>query len=195
MSSKWKFYVSGICFGKIEVEDQGIFHQPYDVYTGTFQEKQVLDSGFTLYQEMGKMNVLEALEQLAEYEAGVAEGKDKFTTESGQIYTKRCDGEYVQRIVKFPKDLVTDGGKVVAVITPWRDQCAILVKEGFEDRTILKTWKEKYQAPLWNIRPKETYMVAMRDGVRLATDVYLPDCEGKVPTVLIRTIIPGKKLF
>ncbi len=187
MSSKWKFYVSGICFGKIEVEDQGIFHQPYDVYTGTFQEKQVLDSGFTLYQEMGKMNVLEALEQLAEYEAGVAKGKDKFTTESGQIYTKRCDGEYVQRIVKFPKDLVTDGGKVVAVITPWRDQCAILVKEGFEDRTILKTWKEKYQAPLWNIRPKETYMVAMRDGVRLATDVYLPDCEGKVPTVLIRT--------
>ncbi len=187
MNSKWGFYVSGICFGKLEIEGKKIYHRPYDVYTGIFQEKEVLTSEFTMYQEMGKMNVLEALERLDEYEAGVAEGKDKFTTASGQIYTKRCEGEYVQRIVKFPKDIMTDGGNVFAIITPWRDQCAILVKEGFEDRTILKTWKEKYQEPLWNIRPKETHMVAMRDGVRLATDVYLPDRDGKIPTVLIRT--------
>ena len=187
MSNKWSFYVSGLCFGKLEIEEGNIYHCPYDVYTGTFLEKELLTSEFSMYQEMGKMNVLEALERIEEFEIGAAEGTDKFTTASGQIYTKRCDGEYVQRIVKFPKDIMTDGGKVFAIITPWRDQCAILVKEGFEDRTILKTWKEKYQEPLWNIHPKETHMVAMRDGVRLATDVYLPDCEGKVPAVLIRT--------
>ena len=33
----------------------------------------------------------------------------------------------------------------------------------------------------------ETTMVPMRDGVRLATDVYQPDGEGPWPTVLIRT--------
>ncbi len=187
MSNKWRFYVSGLCFGKLEREDGKIYHCPYDVYTGTFLKKELLSPAFTMYQEMGKMNVLEALERIEECEIGAAEGAESFTTSGGQIYTKRCEGEYVQRIVKFPKDIMLDSGKVFAIITPWRDQCAILVKEGFEDRTILKIWKEKYQEPLWNIRPKDTHMVAMRDGVHLATDVYLPDCEGKVPTVLIRT--------
>lgn len=187
MSNRWKFYVSGICFGKMEIEDQMIYHSPLDVHTGIFQERQVFTSNFKMYQEMGKMNVLEALNSLDEYETELAGNPEKFTTASGQIYTKRCEGEYVQRIVKFPKDLIVDCGKVVAIITPWRDQCAVLVKEGFEDRTILKTWNEKYQAPLYNIRPKETHMIAMRDGIRLATDVYLPDTADKVPTVLIRT--------
>jgi len=187
MNNKWRYYVSGICFGILEVEDGVIYHCPYDVHKGIFQEKQILTEEYRTYQEMGKMNVLEALTRLGEYENGIAEGKDRFTTVSGDIYTKRIDGEYVQRIVKFPKDLITDEGNVVAIITPWRDQCAVLVREGFEDRTILKVWNEKYQAPLFNVRPKETFMIAMRDGVRLATDVYLPDCEEKVPTVLIRT--------
>ena len=34
---------------------------------------------------------------------------------------------------------------------------------------------------------KTTYMVPMRDGVRLATDVYLPDDEGPWPVVLYRS--------
>jgi len=187
MNNKWSFYVSGICFGKLEAEGQKIYHYPYDVSSGRFLEKQLLTLDYLMYEEMGKMDVLDAMSRLEEYESALAGGQDKFTTAGGQIYTKRCEGEYVQRIVKFPKDLITDGGKVIAIVTPWRDQCAVLVKDGFEDRTILKTWKEKYQAPLYNMKPKETYMVPMRDGVRLATDVYLPDCEGSVPTVLIRT--------
>lgn len=34
---------------------------------------------------------------------------------------------------------------------------------------------------------KQTFMVPMRDGVRLATDVYLPEGRGPFPTILIRT--------
>ncbi|MCX8108575.1 MAG: CocE/NonD family hydrolase, partial [Verrucomicrobiae bacterium] len=34
---------------------------------------------------------------------------------------------------------------------------------------------------------KHTFMIRMRDGVRLATDVYLPAGQGPFPTVLIRT--------
>lgn len=36
-------------------------------------------------------------------------------------------------------------------------------------------------------RPDETYMVEMRDGVHLATDVYLPKGEGPFPVILYRT--------
>ncbi|RBM18920.1 hypothetical protein DI005_17780 [Prauserella sp. PE36] len=35
-------------------------------------------------------------------------------------------------------------------------------------------------------RSAQQYMVRMRDGVRLATDVYLPDADGPVPVVLTR---------
>lgn len=34
---------------------------------------------------------------------------------------------------------------------------------------------------------KQTFMVPMRDGVRLATDVYLPEGKGPFPVILIRT--------
>ena len=46
--------------------------------------------------------------------------------------------------------------------------------------------------PLETLRPApidpsaEQVMVPMRDGVRLATDVYLPDGHGRVPAVLVR---------
>jgi len=36
-------------------------------------------------------------------------------------------------------------------------------------------------------KPTQTVMVPMRDGVKLATDVYLPDGEGPWPTILFRT--------
>ncbi len=184
---RWGFYVSGIQFGILEAEEGAVWHQPLNVYTGEFAERAPLTKEFSLYQEMGKLNVLEALEHMAEYEKGIAEGAEKFETVYGEVFTKKNAGEYTQRIVKFPKFLMVEDGKIFAVLTSYRDQCAVLVKEGFEEKTILKTWKEKYSASLYNMKEKETIMVPMRDGVRLATDVYLPVCEEKVPTVLIRT--------
>src|SRR2546425_823859 len=34
---------------------------------------------------------------------------------------------------------------------------------------------------------KQTFMVAMRDGVKLATDVYLPEGDGPFPIVLMHS--------
>jgi len=34
---------------------------------------------------------------------------------------------------------------------------------------------------------KQTFMVAMRDGKKLATDVYLPSASGAFPVIFIRT--------
>lgn len=184
---QWGFYLSGIKFGILETGNGQIFHRPFQVNSGEFGEREELTADVHRYQEMGKINVLEAMTRLGEYESGIAQGADRFETVHGEIFTKRCEGEYVQRMVKFPKDLIADGSKIIAVLTTYRDQCAVLVKDGYEDHTILKTWKEKYPSPLYKMKPKETVMVPMRDGVRLATDVYLPVCEGKVPTVLIRT--------
>lgn len=184
---RWGFYLSGIKFGILEKEDGKVYHQILDAASGEYATREELTAGDKRYQVMGKMNVLEAMEHMDAYEQGIAQGADCFETCFGEIFTKRCDGEYVQRIVKFPKDLMTEDGKVYAVLTTYRDQCAVLVKEGFENKTILSQWKEKYDRPLCKMKPMEAYMVPMRDGVRLATDVYLPVTDQKVPTVLIRT--------
>ena len=42
---------------------------------------------------------------------------------------------------------------------------------------------------------KQTFMVPMRDGVRLATDVYLPEGKGPFPVILIRTPYDKNALF
>ncbi len=35
--------------------------------------------------------------------------------------------------------------------------------------------------------PAQTVMVSMRDGVKLATDIYLPEGDGPWPAILMRT--------
>ncbi|MHC4461018.1 MAG: CocE/NonD family hydrolase [Planctomycetota bacterium] len=44
-----------------------------------------------------------------------------------------------------------------------------------------------FAASLLCAKPTQTVMVPMRDGVKLATDVYLPDSEGPLPAILFRT--------
>ena len=186
---KWRFYVSGICYGVLDKEDVRIFHQPLNVHTGEFEERLELTGEYGRYREIGKMDPREKLLKTEAYEAGIRSGKERFETEEGEIFTRRKEGEYVQRIVKFPGDLYAEGDSVYAIVTTYRDQCAVLVKEGFEEKTILSKWMEKYPGKLMNVKAPFTCMVKMRDGVTLATDVFLPENAPsvRVPAVLIRT--------
>ena len=64
-----------------------------------------------------------------------------------------------------------------------------LVEPGQEDTTFLRDWRRERPAEtLWPVVYDGEHAVPMRDGVRLATDVYLPaGCPGPVPAVLVRT--------
>ena len=44
--------------------------------------------------------------------------------------------------------------------------------------------KEQSAQPEYKVKPKETVMVPMRDGVRLAVNIFRPDAEGKFPALL-----------
>ncbi|MGH7452785.1 MAG: CocE/NonD family hydrolase, partial [bacterium] len=50
----------------------------------------------------------------------------------------------------------------------------------------LTTFFLLFSSPLFAYT-KTTYMVAMRDSIQLATDVYLANSQGKWPTLLVRT--------
>ena len=44
--------------------------------------------------------------------------------------------------------------------------------------------KKEVSQPIYKIREEKNVYVEMRDGVRLACDIYRPDAEGKFPALL-----------
>lgn len=184
---RWGFYLSGIQYGICEKEGGHIYHRPLNVETGEYDEKKELTKEEEWYKKLGKMDVLDALLHTEEYERALADNQEGFQTTAGTRYERKSETEYVERGIKFPADLLVEDGWIIAFMTPARDCCSLLVREGCEDRTLLARWKEMYQDSICRVRPVQTFMVPMRDGVRLAADVYLPEKEGPVPVVLVRT--------
>ena len=184
---RWGFYLSGIQYGICEKEGEHIYHRPLNVETGEYGEKKELTKEEEWYKKLGKMDVLDALLHTEEYERALADDQEGFQTTAGTRYERKSETEYVERGIKFPADLLVEDGRIIAFMTPARDCCSLFVREGCEDRTLLARWKEMYQDSICRVRPVQTFMVPMRDGVRLAADVYLPEKEGPVPVVLVRT--------
>ena len=78
------------------------------------------------------------------------------------------------------------------------DEQGFLVVKGLFDAAEIKCWNRRFRDIVEGRVPKaermvvmKDVMVAMRDGVKLATDIYLPDGEpspkGPFPAILIRT--------
>jgi uncharacterized protein len=64
-----------------------------------------------------------------------------------------------------------------------------LVGEDTTPKTIVDSgpWRAKLSPPTHEITTGKKVMIPMRDGVRLAADIYRPQGEGKFPTILGRT--------
>lgn len=208
----WRFYFSGILYGMFRAADDSeaegadsesgntdaglagaadeirhLEHRPLNPYTSQLEDWEACtDDSF--YGTLCKRSLIEFFRQLPEYELAVSGSPAAFTTQSGESYSRRADGSYIQRNVKFPKDLFAEGSSVYAVLMPARDNAAVLVLDGYEDQTVLKEWKNVYGSEPFPVVLDGTYQVPTRDGEFLATDVYIPGGVGeKVPAVLVRT--------
>jgi uncharacterized protein len=80
-------------------------------------------------------------------------------------------------------------GKIYLAEVP--AQSAAFVREGYEPLRKAAADDPLLSPPEFSVKTERNVRVAMRDGVKLATDVYLPDQPGKHPGILIRT--PYKK--
>ena len=93
------------------------------------------------------------------------------------------------RDATLPVDLVIAAdNELIAAVDPTNDIC--LVRRGYEKFTTLKRWSdERISRADHGYRELAKSMVAMPDGVKLTTLVYLPDdgTTGSYPVVLIRT--------
>lgn len=96
-------------------------------------------------------------------------------------------------------DIVTLDGEIIAFLTPNRYGIELIVKAGYEKLTPLVVYDDPLLSkPEYGVNDLGTFLIPMRDDVRLATDVFLP--EGiqpgtKLPTILVRTCYDrnGKK--
>lgn len=69
-------------------------------------------------------------------------------------------------------------------------QHAAYVREGYESLR-QSTTGQGASRPEYEVKVERDVSVPMRDGVKLATDIYLPDADGRFPVILVRT--PYKK--
>lgn len=199
--AQWNFYFSGILYGKIWEENQGLSWQKLLTEGGTWSNRCAYTEESDI--EIGILcsrSILNFFKNKAEYESKIASEPVSFVTESGDKFTNRRGESYIQRHKTFPIDLFYDGAGIYAVLMSGRDYTAVLVKKGQERRTVLADWEKVYPGksekdgeyqpgPVYPVGFRGTFQVPTRDGELLATDVYLPksEKESTYPTVLVRT--------
>ena len=66
-------------------------------------------------------------------------------------------------------------------------QNAAFVREGYEALRKPETPDATVSQPTFDVTVQSNVMVRMRDAIRLATDLYLPKTDAKVPVILVRT--------
>ncbi len=196
---QWNFYLSGILYGRFYEEEQEVFVSRRDAMSGHFLPREPLSGEVDEYfVQLCKRSLREFFCNKEEYEKIIEKGAEHGVTAFGEEFTKRRAEAYIQRNCKAAKDLFYEDGKIYALLMSARDYTAVLVRDGYEDKTVLSKWKEMYPEETANVSFTGTFFVDTRDGERLATDVYLPEKEGekagkKIPAVLVRTPYGKKK--
>lgn len=194
---KFLLFQSGILYGNIYFDGKDVYHEKLNIYTNSLEEYKVLSpDDYKFYLDFTKIDLKALNEKLSVYEEIFLKSNEEILeTPFGEKYC-RYKNMWVQRIEKFPLDIVIEEDKIVGFNCSAREWCTTLVQEGFEKYTSLNIWKEKY--PEETIYPVEflgTFEVEMKDGVKLSTNIYLPKGKNeKLPVILVRTPY-GKESF
>lgn len=110
----------------------------------------------------------------------------------GEVNGQKVTGQLWARRGKPPiMDIVTLAGRPVAFIMPGRISSEMLILEGHEDVTPFTKYADPRLSEIaYGIRSLGTQFMSTRDGVNLATDVFLPEggkADEKFPAIVIRT--------
>lgn len=201
-------YVSGILYGKLRKEKNGVSIRKLDVFTAEFSEwKELTHAENVYYKELTKLDLLHFFANTDRYEAcltkpgefvmvrggqgsfGVLNEEEDQSLAGAERYTSEDGMHFLQRDIKFPNNKLIRGGKLIALYCSAREITSVLVREGMEEETVLKLWKKAWpDERIYAVEEKKTAWAVMRDGTRLSADIYLPKNAGeKIPAVLVRT--------
>ncbi|MBO9129360.1 CocE/NonD family hydrolase [Bacillus sp. 165] len=189
----FNFYCAGVYDGKIRFTKEKILHAAVDRRRRTQMQESVLSP-----QNKYNMPLKTIHENMPHYENGIWSG-EQVVLQNGQTferyitYSDVATGKTSQVWAlrnETAVDVVVADGQIIAFVAPNRSGMEILVKEGYETVTPLVLYDDPLLSkPEYGVNDLGTYLIPMRDGVKLATDVYLPEgLEGvQLPTILVRT--------
>lgn len=195
----YKLYESGIHLADFYLRDTGWLHRRRTLEVDGWTELTDLPTekhGYSLPMES-------IAERLKEWNATDWDSSDEVVTSWGGHYSRyfqvtslvegveKTAWVWALRDEKLPIDLVVLDQKIVALLLSGRGESTILVKPGYEDFTPVSDWKDPLLSQAeYSVVRVGRHDVTMRDGIKLATEVWLPSgiTEGsQVPTILVRT--------
>lgn len=191
----WFLYCAGIFTGRMTFDTAGILMAAVDLR----QRTTLKEDWLTTYS--WSMPLQQLQRDWQDYDEASWEG-DQVTVANGAHYLAHggvqgtvagepCLGQLWSHRDATALDVITVQGEIVAWIRPARYGMEVLVQPGYESLTPLVLYDHPMLSqPDYGVNVLGTFMVPMRDGVCLATDVYLPESGQPMralPTILIRT--------
>lgn len=184
------YYRSGVALAKFRISAEKVYCTPRDIKTMEFGTEREFSLPMDPFNPELDRRIEEAV-------AGVQKGRVPAEYEKAEAFTAVINGReraaerYIQPSGWYPLDYIVSENRVVAAIENERHYVDLLVEDGWEAFTPQADMADMLLSkPEYGMEFAGTEMVPMRDGVHLATDIYLPAQrkEGqKFPTVLIRT--------
>ncbi|RPI76642.1 MAG: CocE/NonD family hydrolase [Desulfobacteraceae bacterium] len=105
---------------------------------------------------------------------------------------KSFKGQVLRLISYFCEDLdgestiyADESGRIILWEIP--HEYKTYVREGYEELLNFQKAEALLSNPQFEVRVEKNVPVPMRDGIGLATDLYFPKTEGRLPVILIRT--------
>lgn len=194
---KYKLYRSGIHDVTISFKGNDVEYKERNIMTNQWLEPvRLKEEKAKELENYYHINPLSIAQRFHEFRELFQQDTQKVVTSWGATYQKQDENTWVERQKKFPLDVVMVNGEPVAFISISRENCSVFVKEGFEEYTPVKLWdRNDISKAEYGVCLHGTFMVEMRDKIKLATDVWLPrGIEGPVPVILIRTPY-GKSMY
>lgn len=190
MNKLFKFYLSGIhmadiCFDGDKVSAARL--NTGDLTFGALKELTTADMQY--YKDNFYLDLPYIKENYRVISDSFQSGKTEYAPK-GQVYVKHEDYEniYAGRKGRNPTDILFMDGDIRAFIAAGREWVSVLVQDGYERYTPLKLWdREDISQAAYPVRHIGTVMAPMRDGTRLATEIWLPAGLEKCNAILART--------
>ncbi len=188
--SIFKYYRSGLYEADIHFNGKKVFHRFKDIYSNKWGDLEELSKSHGYEIDLLALSPL--LDELMTINW---DQKDSVTVSNGYRYNKylNINGAWIWalRDVQSPVDVIVQDKEIIGFVSMSRGSSSILVKAGCEGSTPLNMWIESIVSEGGNpVKHMGKFMVEMRDGIRLATDVWLPanlEDAHTIPTVLVRT--------
>ncbi|MCL5116321.1 MAG: CocE/NonD family hydrolase [Firmicutes bacterium] len=190
------FYCAGVYTGRITIFDDRVLLAPVEMRQRTQLQDEALPAGAPYAMPFEALKATLPVYSRAEWSGERVVLENGAEYEAHTVYQATVDGvETRSQVWAFrgdtALDVVTVDGQVAAFLRPYRYGLEVLVKPGMEDLTPLRLYADpNLSQPRYGVNVLGTFLVPMRDGVKLATDVYLPEgvaAEAKLSTILVRT--------